>query len=87
MVSLNGTIERKPKPRGLQEQNTCAPGKGGGIFRPENRALKKSSTDLLTVVNDRFTREGGTSIIKNQGAHTQRKDMLPGKTRSKVNDD
>lgn len=34
-VSLNGTLERKPKPRGLQEQNTCAPGKGGGILRPE----------------------------------------------------
>lgn len=68
---LNGTLERKTKPRGLQEQNTCAPGKGGGIFRLENRALKKFRADLLTVViNDRFTREGGTSIIKKQSEHT-----------------
>lgn len=50
-VSLNGTLERKPKPRGLQEQNTCAPGKGGGILRPEKNpaqmGLQWSMTDLL----------------------------------------
>jgi len=49
---------------------------------------KKFRADLLTVViNDRFTREGRHQHYKKIRVHTLRKDMLTGKTRSKVNDD
>jgi len=55
----------------------------------KKKKKKKIRADLLTVViNDRFTREGRHQHYKkNQSAHTLRKDMLTGKTRSKVNDD